>query len=68
MSNTLKEKAESMDLLKNLEKMYQKLEVLAACIDTLQERYLLHNKLDDDYISKEVISKDVEEYPTIANA
>lgn len=33
--------------------MYQKMEILALCIDRLHERYLLHNKLDDDYASSE---------------
>lgn len=42
-----------MDLLEKLRKMYQKMEILALCIDRLHERYLLHNKLDDDYASSE---------------
>lgn len=29
------------------------MEILALCIDKLHERYLLHNKLDDDYVSSE---------------
>jgi len=60
VSNSLKENNESSDLLKNLEKIYQKMEVLAACIDKLHERYLLHNKLNDDYISNE-FSWDIKE-------
>ncbi|EZA52762.1 hypothetical protein DMN91_001617 [Ooceraea biroi] len=50
VSNALKEDSETADLLKNLERVYQKLEILAICIDKFHERYLLHNKLDDDYI------------------
>jgi hypothetical protein len=55
---------ENSDLLKNLEKVYQKMEVLAACIDKLHERYLLQDKLNDDYISNE-FSWDIKEPQTL---
>ncbi|CAL1673995.1 unnamed protein product [Lasius platythorax] len=51
-SNTLEEVNKNVKLLKNLKKVFQEMEILAACIDRLQER-LLNNKLDDDYVSNE---------------
>ncbi|XP_011645635.1 uncharacterized protein LOC105432493 [Pogonomyrmex barbatus] len=52
ISNTV-EDDKNVDLLVNLKKIFQKMEILAVCIDRLHERYLLHNKLDDDYTSSE---------------
>lgn len=51
--NTLEEDNKDVDALENLKKTFQKMEILALCIDRLHERYLLHNKLDDDYASSE---------------
>ncbi|XP_011878765.1 PREDICTED: uncharacterized protein LOC105568024 [Vollenhovia emeryi] len=53
VSNTLEEDDKDAVLSENLRKLFQKMEVLAFCIDRLHERYLLHNKLDDDYASSE---------------
>ncbi|XP_012062501.1 PREDICTED: uncharacterized protein LOC105625793 [Atta cephalotes] len=53
ISNTLEEDNNDVDLLEKLKKVFQKIEILALCIDRLHERYLLHNKLDDDYVSSE---------------
>ncbi|XP_011068942.1 PREDICTED: uncharacterized protein LOC105154865 isoform X2 [Acromyrmex echinatior] len=51
ISNTLEE--DNNDLLEILKKIFQKMEILTLCIDRLHERYLIHNKLDDDYVSSE---------------
>lgn len=53
VSNTLEEDDKNMDVLENLKKIFQKMEILTLCIDRLHERYLLHNKLEDDYASSE---------------
>ncbi|XP_018313494.1 uncharacterized protein [Mycetomoellerius zeteki] len=53
ISNTLEEDNNDVDLLEKLKKVFHKMEILALCIDKLHERYLLHNKLDDDYVSSE---------------
>jgi hypothetical protein len=53
VSNTLEEDDKNADLSETLRKIFQKMEILAACIDRLHERYLLHNKLEDDYVSGE---------------
>ncbi|XP_018376001.1 PREDICTED: uncharacterized protein LOC108769480 isoform X2 [Trachymyrmex cornetzi] len=62
ISNTLEEDYNDVDLLEKLKKVFQKMEILALCIDRLHERYLLHNKLDDDYVSNEFPMEMTEEY------
>nr|XP_012221558.1 PREDICTED: uncharacterized protein LOC105671724 isoform X1 [Linepithema humile] len=53
VENTIEENNENVEVLQNLKKIFQRMEILAAYIDRLHERYLLHNKLDDDYVSSE---------------
>ncbi|XP_070169158.1 cytadherence high molecular weight protein 1 isoform X2 [Polyergus mexicanus] len=53
VSNTLEEINKNVNVLQDLKKIFQRMEVLAACIDTLHERHLFNNKLDDDYVSNE---------------
>ncbi|XP_050449014.1 uncharacterized protein LOC126850247 [Cataglyphis hispanica] len=54
VSNTLEEINKNVNVSQNLKKLFQKMEVFAACIDRLHERFhFLNNKLDDDYVSNE---------------
>lgn len=53
VSNTLEEINKNVNVLQNLKKIFRRMEVFAACIDTLHERHLLNNKLDNDYVSNE---------------